>query len=76
VFAGYIFYVQSTGQSSPYNTFPYYAGAWCIVGLLIVLVSPGLASRIGHKLSEAELGDAAEAEVPPSHDHTTEGSVS
>jgi amino acid transporter len=75
-FAGYIFYIQSTGQSSPYNTFPYYAGAWCIAGLLIVLVSPGLASRIGEKLARAELGDAADAEVSPSHDHTTEGSVS
>jgi amino acid transporter len=78
VFAGYIFYIQSTGQSSPYNTFPYYAGAWCLAGLLIVLLSPGLASRIGEKLSRAELGDAAEAtaEVSPSHEHTTEGSIS
>jgi hypothetical protein len=75
VFAGYIFYVQSTGQSSPYNTFPYYAGAWCVVGLIIVLVSPKLASRIGEKLSRAELGDAADAGVPPSKDHATEGSV-
>lgn len=59
-FAGYIFYVQSTGQSSPYNLFPYYAGAWCVLGLLIVLVSPRLAARIGDKLSRAELGGAAE----------------
>jgi amino acid transporter len=75
VFAGYIFYVQSTGQSSPYNTFPYYAGAWCVVGLLIVLASPKLASRIGEKLSEAELGDSAQAGGSPSKEHTTEGSV-
>ena len=59
-FAGYIFYVQSTGQSSPYNLFPYYAGAWCVLGLLIVLVSPKLAARIGDKLSRAELGGAAD----------------
>lgn len=59
-FAGYIFYVQSTGQSSPYNLFPYYAGAWCVLGLLIVLASPKLAARIGDKLSRAELGGAAE----------------
>lgn len=74
-FAGYIFYIQSTGQSSPYDTFPYYAGAWCVLGLLIVLVSPGLASRIGEKLSRAELGDAAGAAATPIRDHTTEGSV-
>lgn len=59
-FAGYIFYVQATGQSSPYNLFPYYAGAWCVVGLLIVLVSPRLAAHIGDKLSRAELGGAAD----------------
>jgi hypothetical protein len=60
VFAGYIFYVQSTGQSSPYNLFPYYTGTWCVLGLLIVLASPKLATRIGDKLARAELGGAAE----------------
>jgi hypothetical protein len=75
VFAGYIFYIQSTGQSSPYNTFPYYAGAWCVIGLLIVLVSPKLAARIGEKLSRAELGEAADTAAAPGRDHVTEGSV-
>jgi amino acid transporter len=73
VFAGYIFYVQSTGQDSPYNAFPYYAGGWCVLGLLIVLASPRLAASIGEKLSRAELG--AEAEDTTVHpatvaDHT------
>ncbi|GAA3803711.1 amino acid permease [Sphaerisporangium flaviroseum] len=60
VFAGYVFYVQSTGQSSPYNLFPYFAGAWCILGLVVVLLRPSLAVRIGAELARAEL-DSAEA---------------
>jgi amino acid transporter len=75
VFTGYVFYIQSTGQSSPYNTFPYYAGGWCVLGLLIVLASPGLARTIGERLSRAELGDTAVTGAPPSRDHATEGSV-
>ena len=63
-FAGYIFYVQSTGQVSPYNLFPYYAGAWCLLGLVVVLVSPRLARRIGERLSEAELGRQAGQDAP------------
>jgi hypothetical protein len=63
-FAGYIFYIQSTGQASPYNRFPYYAGGWCVLGLLVVLASPRLAAHIGAKLSQAELGEATEEDEP------------
>lgn len=64
VFAGYIFYVQSTGQASPYNLFPYYAGAWCLVGLAIVFARPQLAKRIGTRLA-AELEESASSAAAP-----------
>lgn len=67
-FAGYIFYIQSTGQASPYDKFPYYAGGWCLLGLIIVLASPRLATHIGAKLSESELG-STNTNDPPSSDH-------
>jgi amino acid transporter len=54
-YLAYVFYKQSVGQTAPYNHFPYIAGAWCVIGLLIVVVAPGLARRIGARLS-AELG--------------------
>ncbi len=52
VFAGYVYYVQSTGQPSPYNLFPYFAGAWCLLGIAVVLARPRLASRIGVRLAQ------------------------
>jgi amino acid transporter len=54
-YLAYVFYKQSVGQVAPYNHFPYIAGAWCLIGLLIVVLAPGLARRIGARLS-AELG--------------------
>ena len=60
IFAGYIFYTEATGQSSPYNLFPYYAGAWCLIGLLIVLLRPQLAAQVGRQLA-AELQPQAES---------------
>jgi amino acid transporter len=56
-YLGYVLYKQSVGQAAPYNRFPYMAGAWCLIGLLIVLIAPGMARRIGARLS-AELGTA------------------
>jgi hypothetical protein len=35
----------------PYNGFPYAVGAWLVVGLLIVLLVPGLSRTIGERLS-------------------------
>jgi amino acid transporter len=65
VFAGYVFYIQVKGQVSPYTYFPYYAAAWCLFALAIVLLRPQLAKRMGETLT-AELrtatADRSEAE--------------
>lgn len=38
----------------PYDNFPLMVGGWLLVGILIALVYPGLARRIGLGLSESE----------------------
>ena len=53
-FLCFVFYQQSVGQTSPYNYFPWIAGAWCLAGLATVLAAPQLARRIGERLT-AEL---------------------
>jgi amino acid transporter len=35
---------------SPYNTFPYIVAAWVVIGLVVVIGTPGLARRIGERL--------------------------
>jgi amino acid transporter len=60
----YVYYKQSTGQVSPYSYFPYIAGGWCLLGLLVVVVVPGLATRIGTRLA-AELRDDAPVGAAP-----------
>lgn len=55
-YLGFVVYKQSVGQPAPYNVFPYVAGAWCILGLVIAWSAPGLAKRIGARLSK-ELTD-------------------
>lgn len=64
VYLIYVFYKQSTGQVAPYSVFPYVAGAWCLIGLLIVLIKPGMARRIGaHLAAELSAGADADAEA-------------
>jgi amino acid transporter len=50
-YLAYVFYVQSTGQKPPISYFPLIAGLWCLTGLTVVLVAPGLARRIGESLT-------------------------
>ncbi len=38
----------------PYDIFPYIVIAWLVVGMALVALTPGVASRIGRGLSEAE----------------------
>ena len=38
---------QVIGQVAPYTYFPYIAGAWCLIGLIIALARPNLAKKIG-----------------------------
>lgn len=55
VFLAYVYVIQIAGQQPPYTYFPWIAGAWCLIGLVIVLVKPALANRIGSRLSMEDL---------------------
>lgn len=54
-FLGYVYFIQIAGQQPPYTYFPWIAGAWCVIGLLIVLAKPALADRIGSRLTMEDL---------------------
>lgn len=65
VIVGYTLYKQvSPVPPYPYSRFPYYAGAYLLVGLGIVALVPGMASRIGRRLAaETEAHEAVPAEA-------------
>lgn len=53
----YTLYKNVQGVAFPYSRFPLVVGIWLIVGLGIILASPGLARRIGASLArDEELG--------------------
>ena len=56
---GYLLYVytQQLGAEFPYTLFPWIAGAWCVIGLLVIFLAPSIAQRVGAHLTE-ELGEA------------------
>lgn len=54
-FLAYVYFVQIAGQQAPYTYFPWIAVAWCLIGLIIVLVKPALADRIGSRLTIEDL---------------------
>ena len=54
-FLVYVYVIQIAGQVAPYTYFPWIAGAWCIIGLVIVLLKPALAERIGSRLTIEDL---------------------
>ncbi|WDH78493.1 APC family permease [Microbacterium esteraromaticum] len=54
-FLAYVYFIQISGQVAPYSYFPWIAGAWCVIGLIIVLVRPSLAARIGSRISTEDL---------------------
>lgn len=54
-FLVYVYVIQIAGQQPPYTYFPWIAGAWCLIGLVIVLAKPALADRIGSRLSTEDL---------------------
>lgn len=47
----FVFYKQSAGQAHPYSYFPYIAGTWCLAGLLVTVLAPGITRRIGARLT-------------------------
>lgn len=55
VYLVFVYVVQVIGQEAPYTWFPWMAGAWCLIGLVIVLARPALAERIGARLTQEEL---------------------
>jgi amino acid transporter len=49
----------------PYDTFPYAVLGWLVIGAAIVLFVPGLARRIGARLTREELGAELGPDRPP-----------
>lgn len=56
VYLVYVYVVQVAGQEAPYTYFPWMAGVWCLVGLIVILAAPSLADRIGARLTREDLG--------------------
>ncbi|WP_307861094.1 APC family permease [Microbacterium sp. SD291] len=54
-FLAYVYFIQIAGQVAPYSYFPWISGAWCLIGLAIILIKPSLADRIGSRLSTEDL---------------------
>jgi amino acid transporter len=54
IFLGYTIYKNVTGQVFPYSRFPLVVGIWLVIGLVIILATPRLASRIGAALAADE----------------------
>lgn len=55
VYLVYVFVIQVEGQEPPYSYFPWAAGLWCLIGLIIVLARPALANRIGERLTTEDI---------------------
>jgi amino acid transporter len=66
VFLGYVLWKNIyPAPAYPYNLFPYIAAGWMVLGLVIVLVQPGLAATIGRGLAKQEglvLGGVSEVQ--------------
>jgi amino acid transporter len=63
-FLGYTIYKQVSGQSFPYDHFPYVVLGWLVLGLVVVFAAPGLARRLGEGLARREgLSSEAAPEV-------------
>jgi amino acid transporter len=63
-FLGYTIYKQVSGQVFPYDRFPFVVLGWLILGLLVVVLAPGLAKRLGEGLARREgLEESIEAEA-------------
>ncbi len=53
-YLGIVFFQQLTLVDWPYPLFPWLAGAWCLIGAVIILAFPNLAKRIGARLLEQD----------------------
>jgi amino acid transporter len=50
-FLCFTIYKNVHGAVAPYDRFPWYVLAWLVVGGLIVLAAPGVAKRVGERLT-------------------------
>ncbi|HWC22820.1 MAG TPA: APC family permease [Flexivirga sp.] len=62
-YLAFVFYKQSTGQTAPYTYFPWIAGAWCVIGVLVILCAPRLAAQIGARLTGELAGSDSDVEA-------------
>jgi hypothetical protein len=52
---GYTLYKNVHGVVFPYSRFPLVVAIWLVIGLAIVLLWPGLSSKIGVSLARREI---------------------
>jgi len=50
-FLCFTIYKNVHGAAAPYDRFPWYVLAWLVVGGLIILAAPGVAKRVGERLT-------------------------
>lgn len=54
-YLAFVYSTQVIGQEAPYSYFPWISGAWCLIGLAIILAYPKLAQRIGNRLTAEDI---------------------
>lgn len=59
----------------PYNTFPYIAAGWLIVGAALVILVPGLARRVGLRLTQELEGESGADPVGSGGPHEANAEV-
>jgi amino acid transporter len=59
-YLGFVYIQQSLGQEPPYSWFPWIAGAWCLLGVVVILTRPDLANRIGSRLTDELVATGAD----------------
>jgi hypothetical protein len=53
-FLGYTIYKQVSGQSFPYDRFPWVVAGWLVFAIVVVVVAPRLTRRLGDGLARRE----------------------
>jgi hypothetical protein len=62
-FLGYVIYKQVSGQTFPYDRFPYVVAGWLLLSVVVVVAAPRFARRLGEGLAKREgLEESIEAE--------------
>jgi hypothetical protein len=62
-FLGFVIYKQVSGQSFPYDRFPYVVAGWLLLSIIALIAAPRFARRLGEGLARREgLEESVEAE--------------